>query len=257
MLVGAGDIAMCDRPEVAATPNLLDRFPGTVFAAGDNAYPNGSEHDYATCYDPTWGRHKWRTRPAPGNHEYDTPGAAGYFTYFGGRAGPVSLGYYSYNEGSWLVVSLNSNIAADANSAQVQWLRSILASSRNKCTAAYWHHPYVSSGPNGDNPHMGEIWRALYEADAELVVVGHDHMYERFAPQDRNLRADPKRGVREFVVGTGGAYLYSPRSIKANSEIRASEFGVLKLTLKPDSYEWEFVPIEGGTFRDFGSAGCH
>ena len=257
VLVGAGDVAMCGVPEVETTAKLLESIPGTVMAIGDLAYPAGSANDFATCYAPTWGRVKERTRPAPGNHDYETEGAAPYYAYFGENAGPSGLGYYSYRAGAWLVLSLNSNIAATADSPQAAWVRATLASNPTACALAYWHHPVFSSGPNGDHAAMRDIWRILQQGGAEVVISGHDHLYERFAPQDASGRADPQHGLREFVVGTGGAHLYKPKAIRPNSEVISSTFGVLKLTLKAESYDWQFVAIPGKPFTDSGTAECH
>lgn len=256
VLVGAGDVAMCGVPEVETTARLLESIAGTVFALGDLAYPSGSANDYATCYEPTWGRVKGRTRPAPGNHDYETPRGAAYYSYFGENAGPSGLGYYSYRAGAWLVLSLNSNIAATADSPQAAWVRATLASNPTACTLAYWHHPLFSSGPNSNAGVMREMWSILQQGGADVVLSAHDHLYERFAPQDAAGRADSRSGLREFVVGTGGAHLYSPRVIQPNSEVIGSTHGVLKLTLKAASYEWQFVPIPGKTFTDSGMAQC-
>ncbi len=256
VLVGAGDIADCDAEPTAA---LLDNIPGTVFTAGDNAYPNGSSSDYSNCYDPSWGRHKARTRPSPGNHDYQTSGATGYYKYFGAAAGPAGQGYYSYDLGAWHIVSLNSNVSMSAGSAQETWLRADLAASTKRCTIAYWHHPRFSSGSNhGSSTQSAGVWQALYDAGAEIVISGHDHEYERFAPQTPSGAADPTGGIREFVVGTGGAGLYSFATPLPNSEVRDdATFGVLKLTLSDGSYAWEFIPIAGDTFTDSGSGTCH
>ena len=194
---------------------------------------------------------KQRTRPAPGNHDYETQQGAPYYAYFGENAGPSGRGYYSYHAGAWLVLSLNSNIPATADSPQAAWVRATLASNPTPCTLAYWHHPLFSSGPNGNHAVMRDIWRILQEAGADVVLSGHDHLYERFAPQDAIGRSDPRRGLREFVVGTGGAHLYAPRVRQPNSEVIASIHGVLKLTLKPTSYEWQFVPIPGKSVHRF------
>jgi len=256
VLVGAGDIADCDASPTAA---LLDNIPGTVFTAGDNAYPNGSSSDYSQCYDPSWGRHKARTRPSPGNHDHNTSGAAGYFGYFGAQAGPAGLGYYSYDLGAWHIISLDSNIDMSAGSAQETWLRADLAASTKRCAIAYWHHPRFSSGTNhGSEPATQPLWQALYDFGAEIVISGHDHEYERFAPQTPNGSADPARGIREFVVGTGGAGLYSLGTPLPNSEVgNDNSHGVLKLTLSDGSYTWEFIPVAGDSFRDSGSGTCH
>jgi hypothetical protein len=256
VLVGAGDIGYCGTGGAEQTGRLLDRIAGTVFTAGDNAYMSGSREEYQNCYDPAWGRHLSRTRPAPGNHESGT-GFAGYFGYFGGNAGPNGAGYYSYPLGSWNVITLNSEVPSGPGSAQGVWLRDELAQKRSTCTAVIWHRPLFTSGQNGDNPDMRDVWRLLYDYDADLVINAHDHTYERFAPQDPNGRPDPVRGIREFIVGTGGAPLYKFPMIHANSEVRAAEWGVGVFTLNSGGYSWEFVPVDGGTFRDVGSASCH
>jgi hypothetical protein len=256
VLVGAGDIAACPPTNAQITAALLDRIEGTVFTTGDNAYENGTAAEYAECYHPSWGRHRARTRPSPGNHEYHSSGAAPYFTYFGDAAGPAGRGYYSFNVGSWHVISLNSNVAAGAGSAQIEWLRTDLAAHETRCAVAYWHHPVFSSGSHGNDRTMAEIWRVLDSAGVDLVINGHDHNYERFAPQDYLGNARPD-GIREIVVGTGGASLRAFRTAQANSEVRNSTtLGVLKLTLGATSYTWEFVPQPGATFADAGSADC-
>ena len=263
VLVGAGDIANCQidgGSGARATAAVLDRIAGTVFTVGDHAYPTGSAEEFQECYDPTWGRHKARTRPAPGNHDYLTAKAKAYFDYFGDNAGPDRRGYYSYTLGTWHIISLNSSIAADSHSPQIEWLRSDLKDHPAQCTLAYWHLPVFSSGPHGDEPqttlHMREAWRALYESGAEVVINGHDHHYERFAPQDPKGKADPN-GIREFVVGTGGGGLYEFRRIRSNSEVRHNRsYGVLVLTLGAADYSWEFVSGAGQPFRDGGTARC-
>ena len=257
ILVGAGDIAR-DGGGSEATAALLDAIPGTVFTAGDNAYPDGSASDYARLYAPTWGRHRARTRPAPGNHEYNTSGATAYYQYFGDNAGPSGRGYYSYDLGDWHIVSLNSNIDMSAGSAQEQWLRADLAATTQDCTLAYWHHPRFSSGSHGSSTKSQAIWQALYDAGAEIVIVGHDHNYQRFAPQTPDGREDLERGIREFVVGTGGSGHYSFGSPIANTEAyNIDTYGVLKLTLSPGAYSWEFIPVAGQSYRDAGSGTCH
>jgi hypothetical protein len=264
-LVGAGDIASCDDLWGAqATAKLLDNIPGTVFAVGDLAYPDGSDEQFAKCYGPTWGRFKDRTRPAPGNHEYHSDGASGYVRYFGAAAGDPKKGYYSYDLGEWHIIVLNSECAevggCGAGSAQEQWLRQDLKAHPAECTLAYWHKPLFSSGAaHGNDPEVKPLWDALYAANTEVVIGGHDHGYERFAPQDPSGKLDPQRGIREFVVGTGGKNSHrSFASPKPNSEVRqAHTFGVLKLTLHPTSYDWEFVPEAGKTFTDSGSGTCH
>ncbi len=251
VFVGAGDIATCDA-NAESTARLLDGIGGTVFTLGDQAYPAGAEAEFRQCYDPTWGRHRGRTRPTPGNHEYESRNAGPYFDYFGGSAGPYGLGYYSYELGPWLVLSLNSNVAIPA---QVDWMKGVLGRSRSRCTLVYWHHPLFSSGPSAKNGAIRAWWNVLYAFNAEIVLNGHDHIYERFAPQDDGGHPDPVRGLRQFVVGTGGAALHASTGPVANSEVRISAFGVLKLTLMADAYEWEFIPVSGP--GDRGTGRCH
>ncbi|AMY08278.1 Alkaline phosphatase precursor [Luteitalea pratensis] len=244
VLVGAGDISMCGQPGAEATAKLLDDIPGTVFASGDNAYMKGSVADFQ-CYDRTWGRHKSRTYASPGNHEYESGGASPYFDYFGERAGPSGLGYYAFDLGGWHVVSLNSNVPMGEGSAQLAWLRAELQRSRATCVAAIMHHPLVSSGPNGDNPQVREVWRALVDAGADVVISSHDHLYERHARMDQDGRPSP-RGLRQFTVGTGGATLYrSGGGMRPTTEAKAMVWGVIKFTLLPSSYRWEFVSVDG------------
>jgi acid phosphatase type 7 len=260
VLVGAGDIA--SRRSVAdTTAKLLDNIPGTVFTVGDNAYDSGSLSEFANYYHPTWGRHKARTRPAPGNHEYHTVRASGYYDYFGGVAGDPRKGYYSYDLGNWHIVVLNSNFeeigGCGSTSPQVEWLKSDLAANGDKIgLLAYFHHPLFSSGEHGNNSGVKPLWDVLYAARADVVISGHDHDYERFAPQNPGGKAD-SRGIRQFVVGTGGKKLRPFGKVKPNSQVRnADAFGVLKLTLHPTSYDWKFVPVTGKTFTDSGSARC-
>jgi hypothetical protein len=263
VLVGAGDIAQCDNTKDEATAKLLDGIGGTVFTAGDNAYPAGSLTQFRTCYGSSWERHKSRTRPAAGNHEYNTSGAAGYYTYFGKAASPLESsctsnckGYYSYNLGDWHIVVLNTTINHAAGSAQEKWLRSDLANNKRACTLAIWHHPRFSSGKHGSDSTVGVLWQDLYAAGADVVINGHDHMYERFALQNPSGKADT-RGIRQFTVGTGGATLYPLSTVKANSQVRDNKtFGVLKLTLHASSYDWKFVPIGRQSFTDSGKASC-
>lgn len=263
VLVGAGDIADCrDLSGAEATAKLLEQIPGTVMVLGDLAYPDATKRDFA-CYDKTWGRVKYRTRPAPGNHEFHSSGAPVYFGYFGQAAGDRPKGYYSYELGAWHIVVLNSQCddvgGCKTGSRQEKWLRADLASHPAACTLAYWHKPLFSSGSaHGNDAEIKPLWQALYEAGAEVVVNGHDHDYERFAPQTPHGIADPARGIREFVVGTGGKNHRPFSAPKPNSELRnADTFGVLKLTLKPNGYDWQFIPEEGKSFTDSGSGACH
>jgi hypothetical protein len=258
VLVGAGDIAVCGSSGDEATALLLDGIAGTVFTAGDNVYDDGTAQEFADCYDPSWGRHLSRTWPSAGNHDYNTPGAAGYYAYYGAAAGDPTKGYYSYDLGAWHVVVINSNISVSVGSAQLQWLAADLAANPTTCTVAYWHHPRFSSGLHGNNSGMQALWQVLYDAGVDLILNGHDHNYERFAPQTPTGAADNQRGIREFVVGTGGVALRGFGTIRANSEVRSSSsHGVLKLSLHPTRYDWEFVPIAGASFQDSGSRNCH
>jgi hypothetical protein len=265
VLVGAGKIAHCATTGDEATAKLLDSIPGTVFTAGDNAYNSGTAAEFNDCYDPTWGRHKTRTRPTLGQHDYGTPGATGYFGYFGAAAGDPTKGYYSYNLGEWHVIALNSSCGnvvggCGATSPMVTWLKQDLAANPRACALAYFNHPLFSSGRHGNQTQVKPIWDALYAADAEVIINSRDHDYERFAPQDPYGTVDLARGIREFVVGTGGAGLYSfdLGIIKPNSEVRNDKaYGVLKLTLHPTSYDWQFVPVAGQTFTDSGTTSCH
>lgn len=258
VFVGAGDIAQCDALEPARqTAALLRGIGGTVFTLGDNAYVGGTPREYQECYEPTWGSEKFRTRPTLGNHEYEGGnGGAPYFSYFGSNAGTPGLGYYSHEVGAWHAIALNSNIGTSENSPQGVWLRNDLANSRARCTVAYFHHPLYTSGQNGPQNISRDLWRMLYTAGADLVLSGHDHLYERFAPQDADGRLDLSRGMREFVVGTGGASLYVFNPTAANSEIRVRAFGVLKLTLDNDAYDWQFIQV-GGSVTDSGRGSCH
>lgn len=259
VLVGAGDIAHCSSDGDEVTASLLDDIDGTVFTTGDNVYPDGTPEQFADCYDPSWGRHKSRTHPSPGNHDYHTEDAAGYFNYFGSMAGEPGKGYYSYDLGAWHIIVLNSNISVEAGSPQEQWLRTDLAAHPVACTLAYWHHPRFSSGTvHGSHASMQPLWQALYDYGADIVLAGHEHNYERFAPQDPWGRAASTRGIRQFVIGSGGRNHYSFRLLPAaNSEVRNDDtHGVLKLTLHPTNYTWEFIPEPGKTFTDSGNAPC-
>ena len=263
MLVGAGDIASCDSAGDSRTVALLERAPGIVFTLGDNAYPTGSSTDFTRCYKPTWGRVKARTRPTIGNHEYGTRGAAAYFDYFGAAAGPRGKGYYSYQAGAWHVVVLNTNCSSvpggcRRGSAQERWLRTDLAASNAACTVAMVHHPlFTSAATHPPATETRPLVQALYDAGAELLLAGHNHVYERFSPQTPTGRRDDARGIREIVAGTGGAALYPFGPTAPNSELRNDHtFGVVRLTLTSGSYRWDFLPTSG-RFTDTGHATCH
>jgi hypothetical protein len=261
-VVAAGDIAACGNYDDQATAALLDRLPGTILALGDLAYERGSVVEFARCYAPGWGRQAGRTRPTPGNHEYKTDGAAGYFGFFGARAGPPAKGWYSFDLGSWHLIALNSNcgqVGCQPGSEQERWLRADLAAHPARCTLAYWHHPRFSSGTrHGSSEQVAGLWQALYDAGADVVLVGHEHNYERFAPLDPSGTVDRARGLRQFVVGTGGRSHYPFGDPLPGSEVRdASTFGVLTLQLADRSYDWRFVPASQSGFSDAGSGGCH
>src|SRR6266516_3232825 len=260
VLVGAGDIARCNGQGDEATAALLDGIPGTVFTAGNNVYGSDSvTPDFTNCYGPSWGRFKARTRPAVGSHEYYSPGAATYWQYFGAAAGDSGAGYYSYELGSWHIIVLNSGVDMRVASPQEQWLRADLAAHPALCTLAYWHHPLFSSSTIAVAAAAEATWQDLYDAGAELIINGHHHDYERFAPQTAAGVADAAHGIREIVVGTGGGEGLLPFAATAvNSEVKNNEtFGVLKLTLGPLGYDWKFIPIEGKSFTDSGSGTCH
>jgi hypothetical protein len=278
VLIGAGDIAKCGStlPGAEATARLLDQFfaqydaaprdnrpdEAVIFTLGDNAYPKGTAKQFAECYDPTWGRHKDRTRPAVGNHDYRTRNAKPYFDYFGKAAGDPDKGYYSYNLGDWHIVVLNT-VCADVKgcapgSPQYEWLVQDLKDHPSRCTLAYMHHPLFSSGKHRGETAIRPLVEALYDAGADVMLSGHEHNYERFAPQTPRGDFEPARGIRQFVVGTGGRERRKLRKTAPHSEVRdRSTYGVLRLNLHPGSYDWEFVPIAGGEFRDSGHGACH
>jgi hypothetical protein len=262
VLVGAGDISSCSSSGDSATASLVGAIGGTVFTLGDNAYKDGTAKQYKTCYAPSWGQFKARTRPAIGNHDYQTKAAAGYFDYFGDAAGSRGKGWYSYDEGDWHVIVLNSNcskVGCAEGTEQERWLREDLAAHDNECTLAYWHHSrFASDRDHGNSPEVGPFWDALYEYGADLVLSGHSHVYERFAPQTPSGKADPDYGIREIVAGTGGEDSYRLGSAKPNSQVRdAKTLGVVKLTLHDGSYDWRFVPQSGKGFTDSGTGACH
>jgi 3',5'-cyclic AMP phosphodiesterase CpdA len=262
MLVGAGDIADCASPGDEKTAELLDTLEGTVFTLGDNAYENGTSDEFRHCYDPSWGRHRARTMPVPGNHDYGTPGAAGYFDYFGPAAGDPGRGWYAYDAGAWRVYALNSNCAdvggCLAGSRQEHWLREDLAANPRACVLAMWHHPRFSSGQHGNDASTQDLWRALYAANAELVLNSHDHDYERFAAQTPTGRLDPDRGLVEIVAGTGGRSHYDFETIRANSLVRDNTtYGVLRIVLSDGGWSFQFIPVPAGDFSDSGAGTCH
>jgi calcineurin-like phosphoesterase family protein len=270
-VVGAGDIASCTSKGDEATANLLGNISGTVLALGDNAYNSGTLSEFTNCYGPTWGRFKARTMPIVGNHEYRTPGASGYFNYFGAAAGEPGKGYYSYNRGAWHIIALNSECnywatgftdgpsqcSSQKQADMIAWLKADLAANPTSCTLAYFHQPRFSSGFGGNALETQPIWDALYAANADVVLSGHDHIYERFARQTPNGAFNTTRGIRQFVVGSGGVNHGGIGTVKANSQVRnTTAYGVLKLTLNATSYSWKFVPQAGKSFTDSGTTNC-
>ena len=273
-LIAAGDIAGHETdqdgntlpncaPQPEQTAKLVDTLSGPIALPGDAVYEVGSTEEYEDCYAASWGRFKSRTRPVAGDHDYKTPGAAGFFGYFGASAGDPAKGWYSYEVGTWHVVALNSNCdqigGCGLGSPEEAWLRADLAAHPKLCTLAYWHTPLYSSGSHGNIAAVKPLWQALYDNGAELVLNGHDHDYERFAPQNAAGALDTAKGIREFIVGTGGRYLRSldathqPNSEAAND----TTFGVLDLKLNALGYDWHFVPVPGSSFTDSGSGTCH
>jgi fibronectin type 3 domain-containing protein len=283
VIAAAGDIACSpsssnynggngtsDACRMKYTSNLLvNAGLSAVLPIGDTQYDSGKLTSFMSSYDPTWGRVKSISRPAIGNHEYKTTDAAGYFDYFNGTgnstgpAGDRAKGYYSFDVGTWHLIALNSSdmctiVACGAGSAQETWLKADLAAHPNYCTLAYWHHPSFNSGHDSNLTAMQALLQDLYNADADVILGGHAHDYERFAPQNPSGQLDNARGIRQFVVGTGGAFFTAMGTIKPNSQVREdSTYGVLKLTLHPTSYDWQFVPEAGKTFTDSGSSNCH
>ena len=269
VLIAVGDIADCNGGGDMGTAALVRGMNGTLATLGDHVYDSGSKQEFADCYDPAWRSEKARTRPAAGNHEYETSGARGYFAYFGNAAGDRDKGYYSYDLGAWHVIVLNSNCqevgGCEADSPQGRWLRADLDAHPATCTLAYWHHPLFSSGrEHGGEVAMQPAWQTLYDAGADVVLSGHEHNYERFALQDPTGNLDQRRGIQQFVVGTGGAGHYGfGQPMKTSDARNAETYGVLVLTLHPESYDWEFVPVtsrsretRGKSFTDAGSMDC-
>jgi hypothetical protein len=263
-LVIAGDIASCGWESDSATAALVSAWDGLVMTAGDNAYDLGTDEQFDACYGPTWGRVRDRTRPVPGNHDYGTPGAAGYFRYFGQHAGPVGRGWYAFDHGTWRIYALDSDCELTGQcrrgTRQYRWLKADLANHPRHCVMAVLHHPAFSSGPHGNSKRTMPLLNLLYRAGAELVVNGHDHIYERFAPARPWGGRSEAHGMRQFIVGTGGAPLYGwkPDGRPAHSVVRQNEVhGVLRLDLRWDGYAWRFLPVAGARFDDTGTGTCH
>ncbi len=268
-LGGNGDSGTC---RAKATSDLMvNGGYSAVLSLGDNQYYCGGYSAFVQSYDLSWGRLKSVSHPVVGNHEYLTSGgtgcdasntaAAGYFQYFGSAAGDPGHGFYSYDIGTWHLIALNSNCGdaggCSSGTPQYTWLAADLAAHQNACTLAYWHIPLFSSGGRAA-ANMRSLWTLLYDNNADVVLSGHDHIYERFAPQTSAGSLDNARGLRSFIVGTGGANHTSIATIAANSVVRdASTYGILRLTLHPTSYDWSFVPELGKTFTDTGTTQCH
>ena len=266
ILVGAGDIAECssqdDEKTATLVTNVLNANAGAVvFTAGDNAYPNGASGDYTNCYNPSWGAFKGKTKPDPGNHEWKTANAGGYFGYFGNAFGNSTTDWYSYNLGGWHIIMLDSNCSNINCTTETTWLKNDLAASSAACTVAMWHHPVFNIGHHdtaGDTSKGKPFWQALDNAGADLIINGHDHNYQRWKPQRVDGTLDATNGIREIVVGTGGASAYAFTRTDTKVEAKSTgTAGVLKLTLKSNSYDWQFIPVAGGSFTDSGTGSCH
>jgi hypothetical protein len=259
VITAIGDTGWCGSQGMGRISRLLQTLPGTLILAGDLAYMRGRLDDYQRCFEPDFGKFRARFRPVPGNHEYEDPGASGYFNYFGDAAGAGRTGYYSFRAGPWHVLMLNSEDPGGVgpSSTQYQWIRQELRTNPSRCTMAVWHRPFASSGPNGPEPRMRDIWQLLIDHNAELVIGAHDHFYERFGPMDAAYAADREKGVRQFIAGSGGAPLYRAVGRFPNSEALVEAFGVLKMTLTPGFYEWEFVDATTGAIADRGQSQCH
>jgi acid phosphatase type 7 len=262
VVIAAGDIASCNSSGDELTSRLVESIPGTLITLGNNAYQNGTERDYEKCFNPSWGQFLSRMKPAIGNLDYNTAGAEAFFDYFSTILGETDEAYYSYEVGNWQVIALDSNcvtVGCGVNSAQSRWLKSELQGSKSKCTLVYMHHPLFSSGRiSGSNKQVEPLWQVMYDSGVDVVLSAHERNYERFAPQTPQGRLDTAKGIREFVVGTGGRGLYGFGPAIPNSEVRnVSALGVLKLNLASDNYSWQFVPVAGKTFTDTGTEKCH
>ena len=254
-IIAAGDIGMCGRPSVAQVANLVSTLPGELVLAGDIAYFQGTAEQFRDCFNPFWGGFRSRWHAVPGNHEYESPGAGPYFAYFGDAAGPAGRGYYSLTAGDWLILMLDSNIPATVGSPQYEFVRTQLQAQRTPCTMAVWHHPLFTSGPSGPSRGMRDMWALLETSRAEVIVNGHDHLYERFARQRWDGTDDSANGIRQFTVGTGGADLYNFVRNASNSEERIMRYGVARFTLRPAQVEWEFIGLDGSVL-DSGLDTC-
>lgn len=262
VILAAGNIAKCGSTVDEATAEILDTLAGTIFTLGDNAFPDGTSEAYTTCYEPSWGRHRHRTYATLGNHEYTAGKASESFDYFGERAGPRDLGYYSLDLGSWHIIVLNISDGSsfESGSEQDRWLAADLAANTKVCTLAMWHSPrFFSSDTPGytRNSFVIDAWSRLYAAGVDVVLNGHQHQYERFPPMTPMGARDEARGIRQFNAGTGGESAEMPIALSEDREVLTDAFGILKMTLNEGSYNWEFVPLSPGQFTDSGSATCH
>ncbi len=272
VIAAAGDIACNDERKEGecyqdkTAKLIVDKNPDIVLALGDLQYDSGLYNDFLTYYDKTWGIFKNKTKPVPGNHDYGTQKAKGYFDYFNGmgsdsgQAGERDKGYYSFTKGNWKLLALNSNCWAmggcDDSSAQYAFVKKELDKTKETCTIAYWHHPVFSSGPHGNDANMRAIWRLLYEKNVEIVLNGHDHLYERFEKQNPSGDIEKEKGIQEFIVGTGGRNLYALKAKQQNSVFSDSEhYGVLFLSFHERSYDWQFITIDN-TVVDSGTEKC-
>ena len=252
-----GDTGWCGSPALAPISRLFERLDGDIILAGDLAYPSGTMEDFRNCFEPSFGRFKSRMRASPGNHEYvASVGADSYFSYFSDRSGPHRLGYYSFRAAEWTVLMLNSNIPIGRNSAQLAFVRQVMQQLPTRCTMAVMHHPFDSSSLNGPTPALRELWELMYTLGGDLVLNGHDHVYERHAPVTADQRRDDAKGIRQFTVGTGGAPLYGRVRAAINSELMIANYGILRLKLDPALYEWQFMDINGNVL-DRGLNVCH
>jgi hypothetical protein len=263
VLVGAGAIASCANTNDEATAQIVGTIAGTVFTVGDNAFDSGTLDEYRNCYGPSWGAFLDRTRPSAGTREYTIDGAAGYFTYFGAAAGEPGKGYYAYDLGSWRIYVLNSNCSkiggCSRGSPQEDWLRADLEAHPDACIGAYWQAARFSSGRFGDDPRFEAFWQDLYDHGAEFVINGHDHNYQRYAAMTPTGKRDSAKGIREFIVGTGGNGHTALKTVSVPNREAGNDkaYGVLRLTLHPTGYEWQFLSTQKTSFEDAGADSCH
>lgn len=250
-----GDTGWCGSPAMAALARLMENLGGDILFAGDLAYDRGTLEEFRRCFDPAYSRFRTRFWAVPGNHEYMTPGAAGFFAYFGDRAGPDTTGFYALRIAGWQVLMLNSNVPMGRGSRQHEFVR-VQLQAAPRCTLAVWHHPFDTSGPNGPHPNQRDLWELLYVNNADVVVAAHDHLYERHAPMNASTQSDPVRGIRLFISGGGGAPPYQRARAAIRSELLISTHGLLRLKLEPALYEWEFLGVNGNVL-DRGLNICH